>query len=111
MQIIPVTSNPNQVIKTTLNVDGKNLSLQIGLTFNEIAGYWIMQIVNPTTNETLLDSVPLITGEYPAANLLGQHSYLKIGSAFVINVANSDLDYPDANTLGIDFVLAWGDTL
>lgn len=111
MQIIPVTSNPNQLIKTTLNVDGKNLSLQIGLTFNEIAGYWIMQIVNPTNNEILLDSIPLVTGEYPAANLLGQHSYLEIGSAFIINVANSDLDYPDANTLGSDFVLAWGDTL
>jgi hypothetical protein len=111
MQIIPLTSNPNQVIKTTLNVDGKNLTLQLGFNFNEIAGYWVMQIADPTNNNILLDSIPLITGDYPAANLLGQYSYLEIGSAFIINVANSDLDYPDANTLGTDFILAWGDTL
>ena len=58
----------------------------------------------------LLDSLPMLTGVYPAANMLAQYVYLAIGSAYLLNVGNSDTDYPGANDLGSNFVLLWGDT-
>lgn len=109
-QIIPLTSSPNQTIETTLNVDGGTITLRLTFRFNEMAGYWIMT-VQDTAGNMLVDSIPLITGEWPAANLLGQHSYLKIGSAYIINTgANTGIEYPDANTLGTQFQLLWSDT-
>jgi hypothetical protein len=52
----------------------------------------------------------MLTGVYPAANMLAQHAYLAIGSAYLLNVGSSDADYPGANDLGSDFLLVWGDT-
>ena len=108
-QIIPLTTDPNQTFQVSLNVDGSTVNLQLTLRYNEISEYWIMTIANPSTGAILLDSLPLITGEYPAGNILRQYSYLGIGSAYVLNMGSS-LDYPDDSELGNSFVLAWGDT-
>lgn len=108
-QIIPLTSAPNQSFAVTLQVDGKALTLNLELTWSEMAGYWVMTIFDSTGN-LLLDSVPLITGWYPGGNILAQYGYLKIGSAFVLNEGTSGSDYPGRNDLGNNFVLLWGDT-
>ncbi len=108
-QIIPLTTDPNQTFQTTLTVDGKNITLTFDLRYNEEAGCWIMGIEDADGN-LLLDSVPLVPGKYPAANILAQHAYLGIGSAYIINTANSSADHPDDTNLGTDFVLVWGDT-
>ena len=108
-QIIPLTSSPNQSFSSTLQVDGASLTLNFILRWNEMAGYWVMSIFN-AANALLLDSIPLITGWYPAANILGQYAYLKIGSAAILNQGNSQSDYPGRNDLGTNFVLLWSDT-
>jgi hypothetical protein len=51
----------------------------------------------------------LITGFYPAANLLQQYGYLAIGSAFILNTGNAESDFPSEANL-TQFSLLWGDT-
>jgi hypothetical protein len=108
-QIVPLTSAPNQSFATTLQVDGAPLTLNLTIRWNEMAGYWVMSI-SDSADDLLLDGIPLITGWYPAGNLLAQYNYLHIGSAFIINVGNSNSDYPGQNDLGSAFILVWDDT-
>ena len=109
-QIIPLTSAPNQTLQTTVSIDGKNVTLQLTLRYNETAEYWVMGISDSQGNR-LADSVPLITGAYPAGNVLEQYAYLGIGSAFVVKMGGAASDYPGTDQLGTEFVLVWGDTL
>lgn len=108
-QIIPLTSAPQQTFAVQLQIDGGSISLNLELNWSEMAGYWVLSIFDATGN-LLLDSIPLITGWYPAANILAQFAYLGIGSAFVINDGNSTSDYPGRNDLGTAFGLLWSDT-
>jgi hypothetical protein len=108
LQLIPLDTSPNQNFKVTLAVDGNSLTLQLTIRFNSMAGYWVMTIQDASGN-LLLDSIPMLTGEFPAANILGQFGYLRIGSAYIIS-NGAAIDYPDATTLGTDFLLIWGDT-
>lgn len=112
MYIIPLTPAPNQTFRCTIPVDGENLPLQFGLRYNQQAKYWTMSVTHGNTGKLLLDSIPIITGEYPAANLLEQYSYLKIGSAVVVPVGpETSNPEPDDETLGSSFALVWGDTI
>lgn len=108
-QIVPLPANPNQTLNVSLQVDGKNLQLRLGLSFNSMAGYWSMDVQDQFGND-LIVGIPLITGDYPAANLLQQQRYMAIGSCYVVNFSQVATDYPDASNLGTDFVLLWGDT-
>jgi hypothetical protein len=103
-QIIPLTNAPNQSMGVSLNVDGKVLRLNLSIFYNEMAQYWVLDIAD-SSNNLLLSSVPLITGSWPAANLLEQQSYLKIGSWFLINLGQVPDDYPNAFELGNNFLL------
>ena len=109
MQIVPLTCDPSQSFAVTLMVDGANISLNLALNYNEIAGYWVMSIAD-SRNNPLVASIPLLCGGYPAANLLAQQAYLKIGSAYIINATNSTSDHPDNTNLGTDFIMLWDDT-
>ena len=108
-QVLPITSAPNQQFNATLQVDGVPLTLNFNILWNSMSGYWVMTIFDAFGN-LLVDSIPLLTGWYPAANLLAQHIYLKIGSAFIINSGNSESDYPGQTDLGTAFTLVWDDT-
>lgn len=108
-QIIPLTSSPNQTFKVQLVVNGSPLTLNLTVSFSNMAGYWDLSISDVNGN-SLVASVPLITGWYPAANLLAQYQYLKIGSAYLLNTGNALTDYPAANNLGA-FSLLWGDNV
>lgn len=107
-QIIPLQVAPNQTFSVQLTVDGKPLTLRLALSYSEMAGYWQMAISDAIGN-LLIASVPLITGWYPAANILAQYGYLKIGSAYVLNTGNASVDYPGPNNLDL-FSLLWSDT-
>jgi hypothetical protein len=87
LQVIPLSASPNQSFTVQLDVDGNPLTLHVTLRFNEMAYYWVMSI-SDANNNLLIDSVPVLTGDYPAANLLEQHRYLEIGSWYVVNVSN-----------------------
>ena len=108
-QVITLSNVPNQTTNVSLNVDGNTLQLNLAISFNEMANYWVLAI-SDSANNLLVDSIPLVTGVYPAANLLAQQQYLAIGSWYLINVAGTAQDYPDATTLGTSFVLLVGDT-
>lgn len=108
-QIIPISSAPNQSFSVQLQVDGNPLTLNLTIRYSAMAGYWVIDIADASGNP-LLSSVPMLTGWYPAANMLAQYGYLKIGSAYLLNVGNTQNDYPGANDLGTNFVLVWGDT-
>jgi hypothetical protein len=108
-QILPTDTTPNQTFTAALTIGSSQKTLQFNLRYNEMAGYWVMTIIDPSSGSMLLDSLPLVTGDYPAANLLGQYGYLGLGSLCLINASNTTkIDYPDDSNLGTDFVLVWG---
>lgn len=108
--IIPLTTDPSQSFQCTIPIDGKNITLTFLIRYNDIAKYWTMGISDASGN-LLIDSLPLVTGEYPAANILAQYAYLGIGSAVVLNIGNLPADRPDDTNLGADYYLVWGDTV
>lgn len=108
-QIIPLTNQSNQSLTVALSVDNAVLTLQLVVRYAELIGYWLMSISDSNGN-LLLDSIPLVTGAWPAANLLGQYRSLQIGSAYVLNASGVAMDSPDATNLGTDFIVLWSDT-
>lgn len=109
-QLVPIGNSPNQTLSTSLNIDGVVSNYQMTLRYNEVAGYWVMTVQDAAGN-LILDSIPLITGNAPAGNILGQFAYLGIGSAYILNAGGVPLpDYPNNIDLGSDFFLIWGDT-
>jgi hypothetical protein len=112
MFVIPLTTEPNQRFQCTIPIDGDNRRLSLELRYNAIAEYWNMTIHDPALRRTLIDSLPILVGEYPAANLLEQYTYLNLGSATVVAVGPAD-EYanPDDTTLGTNYMLVWGDSI
>ncbi|HJX54078.1 MAG TPA: hypothetical protein VJ801_15025 [Polyangia bacterium] len=108
-QIVDLTNAPNQRLRVALNVNGGSLTLNLRLYYNTQGGFWVLDISDQTDN-LLVASVPLITGSWPAANILAPYAHLGIGSAFVINQSGAARDWPDDTGLGTDFVLIWDDT-
>ena len=106
---IPLTNDPNQTFSITLPVNGVNRNLVISLNYNVFADYWTMCIKEKVTGKILIDSLPLTTGEYPSADLLGQFEYLGIGTAIIIKNGVTDSDYPNNTNLATQFTLVWGD--
>lgn len=109
MQIIGVSSAANQVLTVSVNINGGTLTLQLAVSFDEMAGFWVMSIADQT-GTPLISTVPLLTGAWPAANILQPYQYMNIGSAFVINSSGvATPDYPNSTDLGTDFILLWDD--
>lgn len=109
-QIIPVTNDPSQTFELPLAIDGTVKSLYLTLRYNKVAEYWVATIRDGKGN-LKLDSVPILTGVSPAANMLGQFAYLGIGSLFVLNVGGlATPNYPNDRTLGTAFQLLWDNT-
>jgi hypothetical protein len=112
MYIIPLTTEPNQTFNCTIPIDGRNRRFSFDLRYNSIAEYWNLTVKDGVTGGMLIDAIPLMRGEYPAANLLEQFSYMKIGSAVIVHQGKlpPGVD-PDYANLGTEFFLVWGDTL
>lgn len=108
-QLLPLSNLPNQSFTIALQVDGNPLALALAVRYNEMAGYWVMTVKDRSGN-LLVDSVPFVSGQYPGGNILAPYSYLKIGSAFVINTSGVQQDFPDKTNLGVDFNVVWDDT-
>ena len=107
-QVISLTSNPNQTLVISPIVDGNTISLQLNVRYYEMCGYWVM-LIRDVNNVLLLDSIPLLTGSYPAANILAPYAYLAIGSCYLINQGSAN-DTPASNELGSLFTMVWSDT-
>jgi len=136
LQVIPIRPSPNQLFSVQLDLNGRPLTLNVAFRYNEMASYWVLSI-SDASNNLLLDSIPCLTGTWPAANLLVQQKYLNIGAWYVVNVSNlvaaqpsvlgyggggfggssyggdsgmSGIDWPNNLNLGLDFQLWVDDT-
>ncbi|MBU2249055.1 MAG: phage tail protein [Gammaproteobacteria bacterium] len=109
MQKIPLSNSPNHTFSVTLSVNGSNAVFEFFLSYNEVGEYWTLRITDASTGTVLLDSIPLLTDEYPNANFLSQYAYLRIGNAYIVRAAPADTDFPDDTNLGSLFFLVWGD--
>ena len=109
--VVPLETYPDQVIHVTVPAQNKqNVQLILHLRYNTEGGFWRMDISDSQDN-MLVSGAPLLTGEYPAANILQQFDYLGIGSAIILNMTEAtDADIPGLSDLGTDFVLIWGDS-
>lgn len=103
--IVPLTTDPNQNFNCTLPVDNANITLFFDLSYNTNNFCWFMTVSDSNKN-VLVDSIALVCG----INLLAAYSYLRIGSAYIVKIINSESDIPDDSSLGKDYVLVWGDT-
>ena len=92
-----------------LEVDNAALTLNLAVYWSAMSGYWLLDVYSAVGTQ-LLAGVPMITGTYPAANILSQYAYLAIGSAYILNQSTGQADYPGSTALGTSFVLLWGDT-
>lgn len=108
-QIIPLTTAPNQQFNVSLNINSTIVRLTLAINYNEMSNVWILGITDVNGN-ILLQSIPFVTGDWPAANILGQYQYLNIGAAYILNL-NSAFDMPTSGDLGVNFVLLWGDNV
>jgi len=108
-QIIGLDSSPNQKFQCVLSIDGVNRTFQFNITWNEVAEYWTMKVTDAETDELLLDSIPLLTGDSPAYNMLEPYIYMNIGAAYLANVGNVSAN-PSSTDLGVNFLLIWGNT-
>lgn len=112
MYVIPLSTAPNQTFNCTIPIDGKNRPLSFQLRYNSIARYWNLTVIDARTKETLIDALPIVVGEYPAANLLEQFGYMNLGSAVVVKEGElQGAKNPDDTNLGTEYYLVWGDTI
>ena len=106
-QIIGVSSSPNQVLAADLNINGSSISVLLSVGYNRISNFWAMDIATPF-GIPIVSSVPLLTGSWPAANILMPFQYLNIGSAFILNVSGGRTDRPLSTNFGTSFFLLLG---
>ena len=113
-QVIPLSALQNQSFTVSGTINGNTVTMQVDLRYNVMGQYWIASLFDQKGNP-LVDSLPILTGDWPAANLLGQHGYLQdangnsIGALYALNASGANQDYPGINSLGSDFIVIWGD--
>jgi hypothetical protein len=111
-QVIPWQSGSPvaQSMTVNLTVDGSPLTLNLSVNFSAMAGYWVLDIADRSGNP-ILSSIPVITGCFPASNILAQYAYLRIGSVIIVNLSGSSIpDIPGPTDLNSNFLMVWSDT-
>lgn len=105
ISIIPITSKPNNTFSCKIPVDSANLTLVFKTHYNEVAGYWIVSVSKGDGTE-LIHNLPML----PAQNILEQFSYMEIGAACILSSRQVAEQWPNADNLGSEWLLVWGDT-
>lgn len=105
---VPVTNQPNQQFSIIMPINGVNTPYNVRLRYNEAAGYWVLTLANKA-GAVLVDGLPLVPGDPPAANIIGQLAHLGIGGIALVKQGKTAMDYPDDTALGNIFALVWGD--
>lgn len=106
---IPLDTTPDQQFRITVDINGENVPLVMRLRYNTEGDFWHMDISDGITGEMRLSNVPLLTGQYPAANIMRQFKYMGLGDAVIVKTTDgAESDSPDFYNLGTDFVLVWG---
>lgn len=98
-----LTNSPNQTLKITVPGDTNTLSLVVTLSYNAMAGYWVMGIYDVATRDPIIVGIPFLPGH----DLMGQYQYLNIGSIYVYNIGDSTISIPNDTNIAGNFVLVW----
>lgn len=107
--VIPLDTTPDQILNISVEVENNNLALILHLRYNTEGEFWHMDVSDGNSGEMFISNMPLVTGEYPAANILRQFAHMGLGIAVVLPVTNQTAgDIPGLDDLGTDFVLIWG---
>lgn len=102
--IIPLDSSPNQSFQITLPFETYNRPVDCELRYNEIIGYWLLSIFDPSLGKPLLCNIPLV----PGTDLLGQYQYLNLGHLVIANVGETTFkEWPSKTNLGTLWKLVW----
>ncbi len=104
LSIVPISAIPNYKFSSKIPVDNQNITLQFECQYNELAGYWIVNVLQ--TGKYLIAGLPVL----PAQNILEQYAYLGIGSAYIVPAQTIKEQWPSRYTLGSSWYLVWGDT-
>lgn len=98
-----LSNDPNQSFKVTVSGDSKDISFLVQISYNSMAEYWTMSLLNPNTNAPIVTGIPLQCGH----DLLEQFQYLNMGSVVLANGSNiSDFTRPKGTNLS-NFYLIW----
>lgn len=103
LSIIPMQAVPNHTFSAVIPFDDKNIGLRFTMQFNEVAGFWFVDISQD--DKMLLSGYPLI----PAQDLLEQFQYLGIGHAYIVPKTQISNQFPDYDTLSTEWAVVWGD--
>ena len=102
--IVPFQATPNHKFSAKVPLDGGNTLLKFRMTYNDIAGYWLVDIYK---NDLLVYSaLPLVPGQ----NILEQVGYLGVGSAWIVPRSRVQDQWPSMVTLESDWYVIWGDS-
>lgn len=102
--IVPMQAIPNHSWSCVVPIDEGNTTLRFRLMYNEVAGYWVVDIAK--NGNTVLAGLPMV----PAQNILEQFKYLGIGSAWIIPRSEVAEQWPSYGTLNSEWYVLWGDT-
>lgn len=102
---IPLTTTPFAQITFKLTLGERNINILLKLRYYDLYELWVADVCDNTSGETLISGMPLV----PGVDLLGQYSYLAIGSAYVMAIEPTTQEQPDSETLGSKWLLLWGD--
>lgn len=108
--IVPTSPAPDNTMSVLLDIDGDKKTYILRFRYNLIGEYWWMDIRDGTTNQMIASGIPLVTGDFPAANLLEQLHYKNIGKVVIVALTqNPPTEIPNVSNLGIEFAMVWGD--
>lgn len=113
-QKIPLVTTKNQQFTITLQINGENRAFRFVVMWNPVAGYWVLTVVDLSTNNFVFDSIPFVTGipNTTTSDILKQYGYLLVGSAYLIPIVSEpETNYPDTTNLESEFALIWSDNV
>lgn len=101
--IVPMQAIPNHSFSSVIPLDGGNVKLRFAMQYNEIAGFWFVDIGRD--GKTLISGMPFI----PAQDLLEQYQYMGIGHAYLIPRSELSQQFPNQQTLSSEWYVVWSD--
>ena len=110
MYIIPANNAPNRTFRITIPIDGGNKTFRFKFVYNSIGKYWMLTIMDLSGNEIVSNLNLLQTFGEKSSNLLEQLAYLRVGSAYLVDLEAFTFSAPTDEQLGNKYALLWGDT-
>lgn len=96
----------------SLNIDGQSRQITVEYRYIPLYDYWTITVYDTPTSTLVIANVPLMYNEGEGQNLLSQFAYLGLGSCYVIKaVEQPTTPWPTGESFGVEYKLAWGDTV